>query len=413
MQGIAHLLNHTSFLEQWLHSMNVAIAIVEQNNDLYTYTYMNEEMKKSYGDCIGESIDDVHSREEAEVLIHSLEQSEMNKAFEISSSFPNRLNIHSIPSTKSFILQWDKGNLPETVADNYQSIVESSADSIVVHNESNEIVYANRAGIELLGAKRISECIGLNVESLLQDEQESEVQSRLRRVFADEFKTVVPIERKLQRLDGKVIEVELSGAKLFFNGEPAIQTVCRNISERRQKQSRLEEMAYYDQLTQVSNRRYFFNQLQMELQEVEENESILSLLFIDLDNFKDINDQYGHHVGDEVLVIFTKRVKQMLRDTDTFSRLGGDEFVVLLTNLQSSSDPEQVAERMIERVTQPIIIDEKELHISVSIGISIYPDHGKTRDDLLTKADQALYEAKNNGRKCVEVYKHRACHLTL
>ncbi|MBA2175059.1 GGDEF domain-containing protein [Halobacillus locisalis] len=397
MQGIAQLLNHTSFLEQWLHSMNVAIAVIEQNNDLYTYTYMNEEMRKSFGECIGKTIEAVHTKEEVGVLARSLKLAGSGEGF----SRAERVTVQSIPSTNSYILEWKK----ESVENNYKSMVEESPNSIIVHDCHNHLIYANHSGVELLGANHLSELLGRDVSTFIQNEPRVDIRNRLNKVLGGEPGSVL-LERTIKRIDGRSIEIEMSGSRVEFNGAPAVQTLCRNISERRRKQSRLEEMAYYDQLTQVSNRRYFFNQLQVELEEVDENESILSLLFIDLDNFKDINDQYGHQVGDDVLVIFTKRVKQMLRDTDTFSRLGGDEFVVLLTNLQSSSDPEQVAERMIERVTQPIVIDEKELHISVSIGISIYPDHGTTREGLLTKADQALYEAKNNGRKCVEVYKH-------
>jgi diguanylate cyclase (GGDEF)-like protein len=185
----------------------------------------------------------------------------------------------------------------------------------------------------------------------------------------------------------------------------AVQVVCRNITERKERLNQLEEMAYYDQLTNISNRRCFFQQLQIELEEAEENQSILSVLFIDLDNFKEINDRFGHQTGDEVLVIFTKRVKQMLRSTDTFSRLGGDEFVVLLSNLRSAKDPQTIANRMMERITQRLSIDGQTLYISVSIGIASYPEQGTSREMLLTNADQALYEAKKKGRKCVEVYR--------
>ncbi|MCA0971223.1 sensor domain-containing diguanylate cyclase [Halobacillus litoralis] len=406
MQGIANLLNAPSMLEEWLNSLDLAIGIVEQNGGSFTYTYVNQKLKKSHSTAVGKSIDEVYRKEEKEYLLTALEQAEKNGHHEVTISRPGWLQVYAIPSTSSYLLQWNHPRTSETQTGNYQSMVDQNTDSIFVHDEEDRIVFVNPAGVQLVGAESCGECIGMSVHGFIQDEPQSDVQNRLDRVFESEFSILPPIERKIKRFDGRVIEVELTGSKVIFDGKPAIQTICRVISERRRKQNRLEEMAYYDQLTQVSNRRYFFKKLQLELQEIDQTDSLLSVLFIDLDNFKDINDQYGHKIGDDVLVIFTKRIKQMLRETDTFSRLGGDEFVVLLTDFQAASVPEQVAERMIERIQQPIVLNGHELQISVSIGIAIYPDHGVTKDILLTRADQALYEAKNNGRKCVEVYQH-------
>ncbi|WP_079477746.1 sensor domain-containing diguanylate cyclase [Halobacillus salinus] len=405
MQGIAHLLNTPSLLEEWLHAVDLPIGIVEQEEHFYTYTYMNKTMQRVTSRSAGLLITGVHNETEASMLEEGLHKALQTGCFEHATP-PFLFKIYAIPTTGSFLIQFQRDGLRKQKLENYESIVHNSLESIFIHDKNGHIVYLNPAAVALLGAKNTSECIGRSVRGLIQDEPESDVQKRLRLILESKWSKTAPIERKIKRVDGEVIEVELTGSKVTFDGKPAVQTVCRNISERRRKQSRLEEMAYYDQLTQVSNRRYFFEQLKSELEACEEADTILSVLFIDLDNFKDINDQHGHHVGDDVLIIFTKRVKQMLRETDTFSRLGGDEFVVLLTNLHSTNAPEQVAERMIERITQPIVVGGKELHISVSIGIAMYPGHGTTRDNLLAKADQALYEAKNNGRKCVSVYHH-------
>lgn len=140
-----------------------------------------------------------------------------------------------------------------------------------------------------------------------------------------------------------------------------------------------------------------------ELEQAEEDQSMLALLFIDLDNFKQINDRYGHQIGDEILVIFTKRVKQKLRDSDTLSRLGGDEFVILLTSITSGDQPNKVADRIMNSITKPIFKEGRAIHISASIGISIYPDHGRDRNDLMTRADRALYDAKERGRSRISV----------
>ncbi|RWZ58796.1 sensor domain-containing diguanylate cyclase [Halobacillus fulvus] len=402
MQGIAHLFACPSTLKHLIHKHADAIAVVEKKNSEYRYTYVNETMNHFHHHLKGSRLEDVHDSDELKILIRFFEVADRRESPVTVTLSSRELMIHSlIPAQVYLLVEQVYSNNDQR---NFQSMVDLSPDAIFVHDESHRILYVNDAGVKLLEAKSKSDLLGLSVNGFIQDEQELEVKQRLQKIFADEFASPTPLERKVKQMNGRIIEVELHGSKVQFDGKAAIQTICRNITDRRIRQERLEEMAYYDQLTKVSNRRYFFDQLQIELDAIKDRSSILSLLFIDMDNFKEINDQYGHQIGDDVLVIFTKRVQQMLRETDTFSRLGGDEFVVLLTNLHSSEDAEKIASRIMNKITQSISVQGQQLSISVSIGIAICPDHGLNRDTLLTKADQALYEAKKKGRKCVKVY---------
>ncbi|KHE72623.1 sensor domain-containing diguanylate cyclase [Halobacillus sp. BBL2006] len=412
MNGIHHLMTNNSALENVIQMTQDSIAIIERRKDCFVYTYMNESMKTQFGNLLDKEIYEAHPYQVAHQLslsINSLEEGETSdlQTF-LWPQFPfYDVLVHVLNKSTAYLIMVKQPSINhstdrEQSLEPFQDLVEMSPDSIFVHDKNGCITYVNTSGLRLLGALKKTEVVGRIFSDLLSENYP--ILSRVKKLSSESVKGS-PIEGRIRRLDGTLIDVEMNSGLIDYPQSEAVQIVCRNITERKEQLNQLEEMAYYDQLTKVSNRRYFFKQLQIELEEVDKNQSLLSVLFIDLDNFKEINDQFGHQIGDEVLVIFTKRVKQMLRSTDTFSRLGGDEFVVLLSNLQSANDPQAIANRMMECITQPISINGQTLYISVSIGIASYPEQGTSREMLLTNADQALYEAKKKGRKCVEVYR--------
>ena len=123
----------------------------------------------------------------------------------------------------------------------------------------------------------------------------------------------------------------------------------------------------------------------------------LGLLFIDLDKFKSINDNYGHIVGDELLKVVTQRIKESISEEDVAARLGGDEFLVLLNTLKTQKDEKVVAEKILFNLQKPIIIKNNEIHITASIGLALFPSEGETLDQLITVSDNAMYKAKDLG----------------
>ncbi|WP_295441168.1 diguanylate cyclase [uncultured Thiodictyon sp.] len=183
-----------------------------------------------------------------------------------------------------------------------------------------------------------------------------------------------------------------------------------DITERKQAYERIAYMAHHDALTDLPNRSLFFEQVAQALERARRHGNRLALLFIDLDKFKPINDSCGHAVGDLVLQVAAKRITGRLRAADTVGRIGGDEFVVLLTDVQDDQGAMEVAEGIGEALRQPIILDDKTLSISSSIGMAYYPDHGSDAIELARHADEAMYQAKERGRDRLKVFQTGGYH---
>jgi|GEM_PF-6711081 len=164
--------------------------------------------------------------------------------------------------------------------------------------------------------------------------------------------------------------------------------------EAKQTELQLQNMAHYDQLTQLPNRSFLYDKLSFVIAQAKRRALRFALLFIDLDDFKKINDTYGHETGDRTLQAVSRGLKLAVRDSDVVSRFGGDEFVILLTNLQETGDVDHVVRKILGQMTQSQLIDQKEVQVGGSIGISLFPDDGLDADSLIQKSDQAMYRAK-------------------
>lgn len=178
-----------------------------------------------------------------------------------------------------------------------------------------------------------------------------------------------------------------------------------DISGRKEAQQRLVYMAHHDPLTNLPNRSLFFDLLAQGLALARRNETMMALMYIDLDRFKPINDNYGHEAGDVVLQHVARRMSDCVRDSDRVARIGGDEFVVLLLDVANEEAAVMVAEKIRASLSQPFDVAGKMLSISSSIGIAIYPEHGSDSDELARNADSAMYHAKQSGRDNVKVFR--------
>jgi len=184
------------------------------------------------------------------------------------------------------------------------------------------------------------------------------------------------------------------------------------------KQSELYYLAHYDQLTRIPNRMLFNDRLQMACRESRRSGTLVGLMFVDLDRFKQINDTMGHSFGDLLLRAVAERLEYCIRGNDTVARLGGDEFAILLQNLQNAGDAQLTAQRVVDHFRLPFQILEREIFITASLGIAIYPRDEDDSDNLLAKADAAMYEAKQSGRNAFREYApglsmHSMDHLSL
>ncbi|HET6872321.1 MAG TPA: sensor domain-containing diguanylate cyclase [Sporolactobacillaceae bacterium] len=192
-----------------------------------------------------------------------------------------------------------------------------------------------------------------------------------------------------------------------FNSKGDFQhflVVSREITERKMYEEKLAHMAFHDMLTDLPNRRLFKDRLDHSLKEAKRYERKMAVVYMDIDNFKEINDTHGHDVGDELLKLFAKKVKESLRESDTVSRLGGDEFTILLPEIQREKDAVDFATRIIGSLQEPWVIGSQSFKTTSSLGIAFYPKDGVTSHELMKNSDIALYQAKNEGKNTFKTY---------
>jgi len=164
-----------------------------------------------------------------------------------------------------------------------------------------------------------------------------------------------------------------------------------------EKNMKLNQLANYDALTGLSNRSRFIHETEAYIHKASAENTAFALMFIDLDYFKSINDKYGHQIGDEVLKIVAAKISNQIKSSDLAARIGGDEFLVLLKEVNRVQIGE-ISARLVERLSEPIVINEYRCQVGASIGISIFPDNGRTIDELISVSDEAMYKVKKEGR---------------
>ncbi len=189
-----------------------------------------------------------------------------------------------------------------------------------------------------------------------------------------------------------------------FNEKPAFVIDIHDITERRKAEEALRHQAYWDFVTDLPNRYLFLERLNEAMDLARQTGGRIALFFIDLDRFKLINDTLGHAAGDELLKIVSRRLSHSVRRGDTVARLGGDEFTIILQDIQELEDLPGVAKKILEALTATVHIQQNELHVSASIGITLYPDDAQTAEKLIQRADVAMYKAKEKGRNAFCLY---------
>ncbi len=296
------------------------------------------------------------------------------------------------------------------------AIVESSDDAIFAVDLNETIITWNAAAERLYGYAR-DEATGKNARMLLSKDQspgsDPGYAERLRK-----GERIEPFETVRVRKDGTRVDVSisLSAVKDRRDRISAMSVIARDISERKQAQRALEYQALHDTLTGLPNRTLLRDRLQQAILHGRRGNTAVSLLMVDLDNFREINDTFGHQAGDHLLQQLGPRLRNCLREADTVARLGGDEIAVVLPGAGTSAALE-IAGQVQKALELPFTIEDQPLHVSGSIGISIFPQHGEDADALLRRADIAMYVAKRSGADSV-VYnpqddQHSAARLVL
>lgn len=172
----------------------------------------------------------------------------------------------------------------------------------------------------------------------------------------------------------------------------------------RERQEHLQRLAHFDNLTHLPNRILYSDRLRQSILQAEREKKRIAVMFVDLDHFKDINDSAGHRIGDLLLVEVANRLQKIIRASDTVARMGGDEFTLLLSNIRDRENTGIVADKILKALSEPYRVDGNEFYITASVGITLYPDDGKTVDELLKNADTAMYKAKSDGKNMFQFY---------
>lgn len=292
----------------------------------------------------------------------------------------------------------------------FRQLFENFTDALFIHDERGRFVDCNREACRVLGYER-EELLGLSVGDVtvrvLSDEERRarEGDTLWERVMRSEPGSIVGFDRnELRRKDGTTFPVEVGVGAIDYEGRRMIFAAARDISERKALEEQLTHQAFHDPLTGLPNRALFMDRLEHALELESRRGDSLAVLFLDLDDFKNVNDTLGHDVGDQVLVEVGRRLASCVRAADTVARLAGDEFTILLEHISESKDAISVANRIEEGIRVPFRIDGRELSLSASVGIVPEVFAGADPRKLLRAADAAMYEAKRKGKGRYEVH---------
>lgn len=282
-------------------------------------------------------------------------------------------------------------------------ILDASPDPTVIVNSSGIITRTNNQISKLLGYQQ-HELVGELIEILIPKKLKESHQKMRERFFTNPKNINVSNRPDLiaQKKDGSIIDTEINISSVESAGEKFAIATLRDITKRKETEQKIHHQANYDTLTDLPNRLLSIDRLKQKLLDSKRTKKIVAVMFLDLDDFKKVNDTLGHEAGDKLLIDFSHRLQKSVRGGDTIARLGGDEFLIILDGLGTPEDSLQVSNNILKSCRQPFIANGRSLLMTVSIGIACHPKDGINSSELLRHADAAMYHAKAEGRnQCV------------
>ena len=292
----------------------------------------------------------------------------------------------------------------------YKALIDQANDGIVIVDTKNhQVLYTNPAFLSRLGYTN-EEAQSLTLSDIFAD-GDATPESVVARLSDAHSQMVVTMQQRCK--NGSFLDTEVRCNALDVDGRDVLAYVTHDVSLRKkaeqqliENQQRLDKMAHHDQLTGLPNRHYLTAFLPQAIAEAKAANTMLGVVFLDLDRFKHINDTRGHETGDKLLQEVASRLRVCVRDSDVVIRMGGDEFVVVFRNVKNYDEVTLGAGRIIETLNRPIIIDRHSLQTTGSVGVSLYPRDGADMVELLKHSDTAMYQAKDRGRNNVQMFSH-------
>jgi|WetSurMetagenome_2_1015567.scaffolds.fasta_scaffold00064_51 diguanylate cyclase (GGDEF)-like protein/PAS domain S-box-containing protein len=291
---------------------------------------------------------------------------------------------------------------PEEGGDGFRNLVDHALVGIFI-TINGRMIYANKKMAEIFGYAQDEISSSIHILELVDEVDRKGVADRIDKVIRTGRKSPYFTFRGRQK-GGDIIDIEAQGLMGEFNGEQVFIGSLYEITERKMLEEAMRHEALHDPLTSLPNRILFCDRLNMAISKAEREKARVAVMFLDLDRFKNVNDTFGHNVGDMLLQSAAGVLNGCLRDSDSVARLGGDEFTALLSPVHNEEDIVKVARKILSSVNQRWIIAGHKLNITTSVGISVYPDDGMDAETLIRKADTAMYSAKAHGGNNIRLY---------
>ncbi|MCA1648437.1 MAG: EAL domain-containing protein, partial [Chloroflexi bacterium] len=286
----------------------------------------------------------------------------------------------------------------------FRSVVQNASDVVTILGADSAVVYASPAA-EQVWAIVPEALVGRQIFGLVHPDDVAAAQAHLAEAFKHPATNIATELRIQHGGDGAWLDCEVIANNLLLQPSVAgIVVTYRDITERKRFESELKHLAFHDPLTGLPNRALFSDRVERALAHADRDFRSVGALFLDVDNFKVINDSLGHQQGDALLAEVAVRIRGCVRAEDTVARLGGDEFTVLLENLSSELDATELAERITTDLNRPIALHGREVFVTVSIGVALSIPRHDNPDSLLRNADLAMYRAKSDGKARVAVF---------
>ena len=288
----------------------------------------------------------------------------------------------------------------------FSAIFESAPVGILlVDARTDEIIEMNSAYCDLVG-RDPETVLREGWESYTHPEDLVHEVEKVKKLSRKEIESYDNIKRYIKP-DGVTVTAQQHVANIKFDesvDQSQYLIILQDITFKQSYEQEIWWQTNHDALTGLPNRHQFQNVLEKMLKNATRNERQCAVLMIDLDKFKDVNDSYGHDVGDKLIIKAASRLNRCIRESDLLARLGGDEFVVGLTNFDSTQNIDDIAEKIIRKISEEFTVSDRQVFISASIGITIFPDDAENALDLIRNADQAMYQSKRRGRNCYNYF---------